>query len=317
MASHRPVQRQPSFVKRPREELQEIARETLAAVKRGSYKADSGDDEYPLEDLSADSNSTEYFPPTAFAQWADTPPARRSTPTALACASASAPTPRPRPPPPPPLPGVLNFASATSPGGGFLYGARAQEETLARSSNLHSALASPAAAPFYAAHDTQRAPRYTHALVLARRVRFVRDDAGAWVPPADADVLTGAAVNARAVRKGLQAAGALPRGEEERLPLDVAAEVRGVMRERMARILEAFRRAGVEELVLGSFGTGAFGNEVDAVAGVWAELLGGEGAHFRDVFRRVVFAVIDRETYGVFRDVFRKRKVGFVEDGGK
>lgn len=59
----------------------------------------------------------------------------------------------------------------------------AQEETLARSSNLYSSLASAPAAPFYAQHDTAREPRYSHALLLTRAVRFVRDDASAWFPP--------------------------------------------------------------------------------------------------------------------------------------
>lgn len=36
--------------------------------------------------------------------------------------------------------GVLNFASAKNPGGGFLSGARAQEESLARSSGLYTCL---------------------------------------------------------------------------------------------------------------------------------------------------------------------------------
>jgi uncharacterized protein (TIGR02452 family) len=35
---------------------------------------------------------------------------------------------------------ALNFESAKNPGGGFLIGARAQEETLARASGLHAML---------------------------------------------------------------------------------------------------------------------------------------------------------------------------------
>lgn len=133
------------------------------------------------------------------------------------------------------------------------------------------------------------------------------------VPPAGADVLTAAAVNARKVREGLQHAGALPRGEDVPLSADVAAGVEGAMRERMARVLFALQRAGAADLVLGSFGTGAFGNAVAPVARMWAELLVGEHAHFRDVFRRVVFAVIDSATYKEFWDVFREMGVGFTE----
>jgi uncharacterized protein (TIGR02452 family) len=210
--------------------------------------------------------------------------------------------------------GVLNFASATSPGGGFLWGARAQEESLARSSNLYSSLNSPVAAPFYAQHNPERAAHYTHAMLYTRGVCLVRDDEGSWVTPRTVDVVTSPAVNARELKGVLRQTGKLARGEE-RLPPDEAAEVVRVMRERMARILFLLHREGVADIVLGSFGTGAFENDVEAVARIWAELLAVPGAHFHDVFQNVVFAIIDRDTYRVFREVFRGLGVSFVEEG--
>ncbi|KAJ6587473.1 hypothetical protein DFH09DRAFT_1274424 [Mycena vulgaris] len=312
----------PAFVTRPREELKEIARDTLAAVKRGSYTSDSdsGGETHIFQDLSAVPKSTTYFGPDALADWetAVSVP-KRSTSTAFVLYQATT------------LEGirfclanaddtanvesnylprlaVLNFASGTSPGGGFLGGARAQEETLARSSNLFSSLSSAAARPFYSAHSTRDNPRFSHAMLLTRNVRFVRDDAGAWVPPADVDVLTSAAVNVNALRKSLNI-----RDKEAPLPAAVAADVAATMRTRMARILCAMVRAGAEELVLGSFGTGAFRNNVEFVAQTWAELLCGERARFRDVFRRVVFAIVDQGTWGMFCEVFRHAGVNFLE----
>ncbi|KAJ7842849.1 hypothetical protein B0H14DRAFT_3109266 [Mycena olivaceomarginata] len=299
----------PAFVSRPREELKEIAQDTLAAVRRGSYT-----------DLSATPDSTAYFGPDALGDWQTAASPKRNTPTdfvlsqattlegirfclANTRASSSIATVHP------PRLSVLNFASGTTPGGNFRGGARAQEESLARSSNLYSSLSSAAARPFYTAHSTRDNPRFSHAMLLTRNVRFVRDDAGAWIAPADVDVLTSAAVNVNALHKSLGI-----RDKEAPLPTAIAAEVSTIMRERMARILCAMARAGAEDVVLGSFGTGAFRNNVEFVAQTWAELLYGEQAPFRDVFRRVVFAIIDRGTWGVFCEVFRRAGASFQEN---
>ena len=53
---------------------------------------------------------------------------------------------------------VLNFASAHKPGGGFLSGARAQEESLARSSTLYPCLLKSG---MYEHHRFPRDPMYT------------------------------------------------------------------------------------------------------------------------------------------------------------
>ncbi|KAJ6510841.1 hypothetical protein C8R45DRAFT_965346 [Mycena sanguinolenta] len=303
----------PAFVRRPREELVEIAHDTLAAVKRGSYTVDLSTETHTLPDLASVNSSTIYFGPDALEDWQTAVAPKRSTSTEFViyqattlegirfCINPSSSASNH------PHISVLNFASGTSPGGGFLGGARAQEETLARSSNLHSSLSSAAALPFYSAHRTSKDPRSSHAMVLTPNVRFVRDDAGAWVAPADVDVLTSAAVNVNNLRKSLR----IP--EEGPLPGHISTDVSSIMRERMARILCAMARSGAEEVILGSFGTGAFRNNVEFVAQTWADLLCGEQAPFRDVFRKVIFAIVDRGTWGMFCEVFRRAGANFEE----
>ncbi|KAK7028473.1 DUF2263 domain-containing protein [Favolaschia claudopus] len=309
----------PAIIARPREDLKTIAQQTLSAVKRGFFQVD-GDPEgksHILQDLSSEPNSTVYINETDLDDWETSHASRKkmkiptrfvvyqattieairfclSNPVDSSTSQAASNVDHTRPV-------ILNFASATSPGGSFLAGARAQEESLARSSNLHSSLSSASALPFYAAHRKHPDPRSTHAMVFTRNVRFVRDDAGAWVAPLDVDVLTSAAVNVNALRKSLHI-----RGEDTPLPQDTAAEVAAIMRERMARILFAMARAGAEDIVLGSFGTGAFRNNVEFVAQTWADLLHGEVAPFKNVFRRVVFAIVDRGTWNLFGEVFEE-----------
>jgi uncharacterized protein (TIGR02452 family) len=194
--------------------------------------------------------------------------------------------------------GVLNFASAEQPGGGFINGAQAQEESLARSSTLYAALMTPTAQQFYALHAADaRDGFYTHAMVYAPHVVVFRADDGTLVPPMEIDVLTSPAVHAARVRR--RAAGAA-----------VERDIRRAMRERMARVLFLFERRRVRHLVLGSFGTGVFQNDVATVAQLWAELLCGPGARFARSFQYVAFAVMDSPTYLQFKHAFERARDG-------
>ncbi|KAF7981797.1 hypothetical protein HWV62_31895 [Athelia sp. TMB] len=192
--------------------------------------------------------------------------------------------------------GVLNFASAKNPGGGFLGGARAQEETLARSSTLYRSLMTPTAQKFYTSHKANpKAGFYSHAMVFSPHVVFFRADDGTWIAPFEVDVLTSPAVNAGRARMTIH---------DVPPPADVEEKIEAVMRERMARLLFLFFRRGIKDIVLGSFGTGAFRNDVAMVAKIWADLLTNEGAPFKTAFSRVVFAIIDAKTFNTFKETF-------------
>lgn len=195
--------------------------------------------------------------------------------------------------------GVLNFASATKPGGGFKNGAQAQEESIARSSTLYPTLIAPQSRDFYYTHlDDPRNPFYTHGIIYSPDIEVFRDDDGGWTRPMNIDVLTCAAVNAGEAR-------------ETRLgiPSGKATEeyIAGVMKERMARILYLFEKKGVKNLVLGSFGTGVFKNDVDVIAQIWADLLAVPSARFGKSFDRVMFAIMGRKTFVEFEENFNAR----------
>lgn len=93
----------------------------------------------------------------------------------------------------------LNFASATSPGGGFLVGARAQEEAIARSSGLFACLEHQ---PMYAFHGDRRDAMYTDYVMHSPQVLVFRTDDGELLEqPWLMSILTCPAANATALRK--------------------------------------------------------------------------------------------------------------------
>ncbi len=172
---------------------------------------------------------------------------------------------------------VLSFGSAKRPGGGYLGGASAQEESLARSSALVPCL-ERFEAQFYQHHARQKGDDsclYSHRIIWSPNVPFWRSDAGTALPVHCATVATVAAVNAGVVSK---------RVDRRVAPLMIAAH----MHQRIRRVLLAALRKGCEDLVLGAFGCGVFKNAPRDVAFLFRALLLGE---FRGCFARVRFAL--------------------------
>ncbi|THH03621.1 hypothetical protein EW146_g10380 [Bondarzewia mesenterica] len=288
-----------------RTELRTIADATLEAIKRGSY--DLNDTHYDLSLQISTEKARYYAPDSMLSAWSSVILARNASPTlrgeisivevstlegARSLAIQATPD---GPSHAVSKVGVLNFASAKKPGGGFINGAQAQEESIARSSTLYPTLVTRTAKQFYDLHN--RNPKggyYSHAMIYSPSVTVFRDDSGAWIEPYQVNIITSPAVNAGVVRQG-----AIPGSEE--------AKIAQVMRERMARILFLFERQGVKDVVLGSFGTGVFRNSVEAVANIWVDLLVADNARFKNSFDHVVFAILGRETYDNFRRVFEAR----------
>lgn len=167
-------------------------------------------------------------------------------------------------------PVVLNFASALEPGGGFLRGARAQEEYLARSTGLYACLKDQ---EMYAYHRRQNDPLHSDYVLYAPRVPVFRDDDHALLAePWTVGVLTSAAPTVHGLlscrRDGL----------------------RGVFEARVRKVLATGLAHGHDAIVLGAWGCGAFGNDAVMVADVFRQAL---STTFQGAYRGVIFAIVD------------------------
>lgn len=176
---------------------------------------------------------------------------------------------------------ALNFANGVHPGGGFLAGARAQEEVLCRSSALYVTLEGDA---MYEAHRRRPDQASSDWAILSPHVPFFRTDDGT---PLDAPWLLSILTCAAPVADD---AGGL------------AAEL---LRQRIARVLAIAEAYACEALVLGAWGCGAFGNDPARTAHDFRDALSGP---FLGAFKHVVFAIADwspeRRFLGPFRDAF-------------
>ena len=183
----------------------------------------------------------------------------------------------------------LVFASARNPGGGFLNGAQAQEESIARVSALYACQTS--VPRFYEFHRQRPDLRYSDQVIYSPRVPVFRDEDGTLLEePYHVSFLTAAAPNLGAIRTSQPAeAGSVP---------DVLAA-------RAGRVLAVAAAHGHRSLVLGAWGCGVFRNDPATVAQVFAAHL----ARTAGWFDRVVFAVLDRQrgvpTYDAFARALR------------
>jgi uncharacterized protein (TIGR02452 family) len=167
---------------------------------------------------------------------------------------------------------ALVFASARNPGGGFLSGAKAQEEDIARASALHECLL--AAPAFYAYHRGEADLRYSDRVIYSPGVPvFRRRDASLLDRPYRLSFLTAAAPNL----------GAILTSQPRRAPTVPAA-----LLSRTQRVLRVAAAHGHRDIVLGAWGCGVFRNSPDVVAAAFRTALP-QVPHFD----RVVFAVLD------------------------
>src|SRR5262245_45335677 len=177
---------------------------------------------------------------------------------------------------------ALNFANGIHPGGGFLHGARAQEEVLCRSSALYQTLVGD---PMYEEHRKRQLPDSTDWAIYSPDVPVFRmDDGTALQHPWLLSFITCAAPYAPVI--GQPKAGNL-------------------LQKRIHRVLAIAQSYGHSALVLGAWGCGAFGNDPHRTALDFRQALEND---YRGAFSDIVFAITDwspeRKFLGPFRDVF-------------
>ena len=189
---------------------------------------------------------------------------------------------------------ALNFASAKNPGGGFLKGSTAQEESLARSSMLYRGLMAN-----YTYYRTNRRELnnglYTTMAIYTPKVPFIRDMSSSdevLVRPIYADIITCPAVNKR-VAAGYRVS--------DKDILDTMYErINLIFKTAFKSVKEFGYKAPV--IVLGAFGCGCFKNKPEDVARVFNELIVLHSDTIKDLNITLDFSIPGGCNYSKFRE---------------
>jgi len=177
---------------------------------------------------------------------------------------------------------VLNFASGTTPGGGYLRGGSAQEEALCRATSLHPALVAQAA--FYQRNKDAGDAIYHDDLIMTPSLTVFRDD---WhqltSSPFLCNVLTCPAPNRAALDATSSGKHAIERADR-------------ALMTRIGLILDTAASLKPDVTILGAWGCGDFGNDPELVAQLFHRAL-----RARLALSHVHFAIPDLEGSNVGR----------------
>lgn len=185
--------------------------------------------------------------------------------------------------------GILNFASAVNAGGGVVLGAEAQEECICRCTTLYPCLtAKELRKGYYNPHRIGLNFCYTDACIYTPDIIVMKSDAvyPENIPESEwfcIDVLTCAAPNLSFAW----------------LPEKKLYEIH---KKRGSHILSIAAANGIDVLVLGAFGCGAFRNNPETVARAYNDIL----FDFMGYFREIRFAVYCSSARTKNYDTFRK-----------
>lgn len=193
---------------------------------------------------------------------------------------------------------VLNFASATNPGGGVAWGSTAQEECLCRISTLYEHLTQKTLWDrFYGPHRKMRDPLYNDDCIYTPDVVvFKTDEVNPFLLPPQrwwkVNVITCAAPNLRPDR---DTGKVVKVSDKALLELHI---------QRARRILDIAAAKGNDVMILGAFGCGAFRNPPEVVAKAMKQVV----EEYRSYFDTIEFAVYcsprDDTNFRVFKKAF-------------
>lgn len=182
---------------------------------------------------------------------------------------------------------ILNFASYKNPGGGFLRGSRAQEESLCHESTLYPVLSSFSNSYYEYNRNHSNRSLYTNRALYSKNILFLRDK------ELYADVLTCAAPNY----------GAYFRYNSD---IDSRRYYEDVLYARVRFIYDIASVENVDTFILGAWGCGVFKQNAEQIANM---MFRSAASHN---IPNVIFAVPDyrSDNYCAFEKVLH----GFGED---
>ncbi len=164
-------------------------------------------------------------------------------------------------------PMLLNFSSAYHPGGGFVSGAKAQEEDLCRSSTLYACLKHQK--QFYIDNVEIDDSHYTDGMLYSLNVPFIFHEK--WLEqPVFVSVLSAPAPNLST----------MPNVDEDYL--------QEVLDKRILKMLRIAKNRNHKVLILGAWGCGVFGNNPSMMARSFKA-----GIEKVGNFEEIVFAIVD------------------------
>jgi uncharacterized protein (TIGR02452 family) len=176
---------------------------------------------------------------------------------------------------------ALNMASGVSPGGGVVRGSNAQEESLCRESTLYPCLnTEPLWVNYYKYHKSLDGAAYTDAVIYTPGIMVLRR------PRFSVNIVSVAAPNLK------------------RCTIDTKTSA-GIIKTRVAKVMDICASKGDTAIVLGALGCGAFENDAVLVSSELKTLLFDEA--YAKLFEKVYFAVlgvtdVGKKNYTVFRD---------------
>lgn len=198
---------------------------------------------------------------------------------------------------------VLNFASATNPGGGVVNGSSAQEECICRCTTLYPCLNNDNLwMEFYKPHRKAANPLYNNDCIYTPDVCVFKSDINFPEPlPRNewwkVNILTCAAPNLRErpsnpmnPHVGYKPAKVTP------------AELEALLTSRIKRIFEVATANENEVLILGAFGCGAFRNPPEIVAKVFYKVM----QDYLGYFDTIEYAVYHTEREAANYEAFKR-----------